>query len=152
MERDHDCGPEEPKASIMTDASLPPISLPPLSLTNSSNDEASSVLSSRDSFQGRIDLGRYSRFTFASDQTTRQDSFCSTDECSAVDFEIPSPSLLPTPEEFEAAGNVPVFDEYGNSRRFKSFYAGPSAIGEQQLIIFVRHFFCKVSLTPMSPP
>jgi hypothetical protein len=68
--------------------------------------------------------------------------------CSSQAVELDSPSKLCTEEEFEEAGNVPIFDAEGNSRPFKNLYTGNQAIGEQQLIIFVRHFFCGVSFTP----
>jgi hypothetical protein len=65
--------------------------------------------------------------------------------CSSQSVELETPSELCTEKEFEEVGNVPIFDAEGNSRPFKSLYTGNQAIGEQQLIIFVRHFFCGVS-------
>lgn len=55
------------------------------------------------------------------------------------------------------AGKVPIYDADGSSRPFSTLYEGELAIGEQQLIIFVRHFFCGVSFFfplqfPVQPP
>lgn len=52
---------------------------------------------------------------------------------------------LPDANAIDSAGNIPIFDSEGNSRPFKSIYSGDSAIGEQQMVLFVRHFFCGVS-------
>lgn len=41
-----------------------------------------------------------------------------------------------------AAGEVNVYDVQGNARNFKSFFTGLDAIGDRQLVIFVRHFYC----------
>jgi hypothetical protein len=75
-----------------------------------------------------------------------RNSQCSEEgSCSSHGVELESPSKLCTEKEFEEAGNIPIFDAEGNSRPFKSLYTGNQAIGEQQMIIFVRHFFCGVS-------
>jgi hypothetical protein len=57
---------------------------------------------------------------------------------------------LPDAASMEAAGEIPIFDSEGNSRPFKSIYSGDLAIGEQQMVLFVRHFFCGVSLARFS--
>ncbi|KAE9983657.1 hypothetical protein EG328_009614 [Venturia inaequalis] len=49
---------------------------------------------------------------------------------------------LPDAKALELAGDVPIFDSEGNSRPFKSIYSGDLAIGKQQMVLFVRHFFC----------
>jgi len=41
-----------------------------------------------------------------------------------------------------AAGEVPLYDTYGNMRPFRTFFTGLDAIGDRQLIIFIRHFYC----------
>lgn len=56
-----------------------------------------------------------------------------------------------------AAGEVPLYDAHGNMRPFKTFFTGLDAIGDRQLIIFIRHFYCGVSfafplLCPMPLP
>lgn len=53
---------------------------------------------------------------------------------------------LPDAQAVESAGEIPIFDSEGNSRPFKSIYSGELAIGEQQMVLFVRHFFCGVSI------
>jgi hypothetical protein len=86
-----------------------------------------------------------SRFSIGSGSRPNRDSQCSDTSCSSVGVEMLSPGKLPSDEELEKAGNVSIFDAEGNSRPFKSLYSGSQAIGEQQLVIFVRHFFCGVS-------
>lgn len=44
-----------------------------------------------------------------------------------------------------AAGEVPLYDAHGNMRHFRTFFTGLDAIGDRQLIIFIRHFYCGVS-------
>jgi hypothetical protein len=61
-------------------------------------------------------------------------------------FEFESPSKVPSDEAWEQAGEVNLYDSDGRTRPFKSIYSGAEAVGEQQLIIFVRHFFCGVSM------
>jgi hypothetical protein len=84
----------------------------------------------------------------------RRHSATTTENCAEVNCgyhdEFTSPSALPDQEVLDAAAEIPIFDERGNSRLFSSIYEGPQAIGEQQLIIFVRHFYCGVrSSTPV---
>ncbi|KAK5005392.1 hypothetical protein LTR28_007771 [Elasticomyces elasticus] len=49
---------------------------------------------------------------------------------------------LPTASTLVEAGEIPIFDADGKGRPFKSLYSGDTAIGERQLILFVRHFYC----------
>ena len=56
----------------------------------------------------------------------------------------PCPGKPPSPQALDLAGDISIFDAEGNSRPFRSLYEGPRAIGDQQLIIFVRHFFSGV--------
>ena len=51
---------------------------------------------------------------------------------------------LPDAEAFKEAGEVHIFDEGGRQIPFKSLYENKH--GTQQLIIFIRHFFCDVSI------
>jgi hypothetical protein len=53
--------------------------------------------------------------------------------------------VLPTIAQLDKAANVPVYDADGVSRPFKSLYQGNEHIGQRQLIIFIRHFYCFVS-------
>lgn len=60
---------------------------------------------------------------------------------------------FPDSAKLEEAGSIPIYDSGGNSRPFASLYSGDDAIGEQQLVIFVRHFFCGVSvMLDRTPP
>lgn len=58
---------------------------------------------------------------------------------------------LPSRETLAKAGDIPIFDAQGNVRPFKSIYSGDDVIGERQLVLFVRHFYCGVSLHPNLP-
>ncbi|KAF2666078.1 hypothetical protein BT63DRAFT_416499 [Microthyrium microscopicum] len=73
---------------------------------------------------------------------TQRTSECSESTCSGPEMNLVSPDRLPSDEELKIAGAIPIFDSNGNSRPFKSLYEGPTSIGEQQLVVFVRHFFC----------
>lgn len=57
---------------------------------------------------------------------------------------------LPSREALQKAGEIPIFDAQGNSRPFKSIYSGDDVIGERQLVLFVRHFYCGVSFPLLS--
>ncbi|TKA63290.1 hypothetical protein B0A49_11103 [Cryomyces minteri] len=48
----------------------------------------------------------------------------------------------PTASTLAQAGDVPIFDANGQSRPFKSIYSGDTVIGERQLVLFIRHFYC----------
>lgn len=50
----------------------------------------------------------------------------------------------PTPAALASAGEIPVYDSVGNSRLFKSLFSVGEVVGDRQLIIFIRHFFCGV--------
>jgi len=53
---------------------------------------------------------------------------------------------VPTPAKVASAGDIPVYDSAGNSRLFKSLFSVGDVVGDRQLIIFIRHFYCGVSL------
>jgi hypothetical protein len=72
-------------------------------------------------------------------------SVCSDCNAGCIEESMMSPDKLPSQETLDLAGEVEIFDDNGDARPFKSLYTGSDAIGEQQLIIFVRHFFCNVS-------
>ncbi|KAF2227535.1 AhpC/TSA antioxidant enzyme-domain-containing protein [Elsinoe ampelina] len=48
----------------------------------------------------------------------------------------------PSREALQSAGEIPVYDAAGNSRPFKSLYSLGDVVGDRQLIIFIRHFYC----------
>jgi hypothetical protein len=66
------------------------------------------------------------------------------DEFERMRVEIDISDDLPDEETLKEAGDIPIFDSEGNARSFKSLYDGDMALGEQQLVIFVRHFYCGV--------
>jgi hypothetical protein len=70
---------------------------------------------------------------------------CSYSSGESTCLELPKADKLPTQSELDIAGDIPIIDADGVSRPFKSLYSGETAIGEQQMVIFVRHFFCLVS-------
>ena len=49
---------------------------------------------------------------------------------------------LPNAQTLEEAGELKIKDEYGKEIQFKNLYANKQ--GQQNLIIFIRHFFCGV--------
>jgi len=52
---------------------------------------------------------------------------------------------LPAAAMLAKAGEIPILSANGLSRPFKSLWEGPQHIGQRQLIIFIRHFYCAVS-------
>jgi len=48
----------------------------------------------------------------------------------------------PSAEKWQQAAELPIFDSEGNIRTFSSLFTGPDSIGDRQLIVFVRHFYC----------
>jgi hypothetical protein len=70
----------------------------------------------------------------------------SEDNFAQLQEEINISDDLPDKETLSEAGDIPIYDSEGNARSFRSLYSGDLAIGEQQLVIFVRHFYCGVSL------
>ena len=52
---------------------------------------------------------------------------------------------LPSVETLKEAGDLKIKDEYGKEIQFSSLYQGKSG---QQLIVFIRHFFCGVCPEP----
>lgn len=59
-----------------------------------------------------------------------------------IQHEIDISDNRPTDTVVAEAGKIPIFDSDGIGRPFASIYSGDTAIGEQQMVIFVRHFFC----------
>jgi hypothetical protein len=82
-----------------------------------------------------------SKMSFSSSFLFSRNSVCSASSCDGA-YAVPSPGKTPSQQALDLAGDLSIFDAEGNSRPFRSLYEGPRAIGEQQLIIFVRHFFC----------
>jgi len=53
---------------------------------------------------------------------------------------------IPTQTDLDKCADLLVLDAQGTSRPFKTLYAG-EGVAPRQLIIFVRHFFCGVSIS-----
>lgn len=51
----------------------------------------------------------------------------------------------PNEDVLNTAGEIPVYDSAGGSRPFKSLFAQGDVVGDRQLIIFIRFFYCGVS-------
>ncbi|EON63521.1 hypothetical protein W97_02749 [Coniosporium apollinis CBS 100218] len=49
---------------------------------------------------------------------------------------------LPSKKTLREAAGIPIFAADGTSRAFGSLYEGDNVIGERQLVLFVRHFYC----------
>lgn len=67
---------------------------------------------------------------------------------STQDFQvdIKVSSALPSKPTLEKIADLPVFDVNGKTVSFKSLYWPESIDGKRILIIFIRHFFCGVSI------
>jgi len=112
--------------------------------TRSSNDESWFVDDSKPAspdFEHNEHNFRDSAMTYDSCQFDADDWFAQ------FRGDIDISDTPPAHSSVERAGNVPVFDSAGNSRPFKSLFSIGEAVGDRQLIIFIRHFFCGVSLT-----
>lgn len=64
--------------------------------------------------------------------------------CSAPELTGQDPLRALSHNILEAAGDLPIIDENCESIPFRSLWTPPTAIADQQLILFVRHFFCGV--------
>lgn len=71
----------------------------------------------------------------------------SVDHTAEFSGDIETTNALPTAEMISRVENLPVLDKDGRSRPFKSLYSGPN-VARRVLVIFVRHFFCGVSICP----
>jgi len=52
---------------------------------------------------------------------------------------------LPSAESISKLGNLTVLDKDGKSIPFKNVYSGPNRV-RRVLVVFIRHFFCSVSV------
>ncbi|KIW09220.1 uncharacterized protein PV09_00147 [Verruconis gallopava] len=81
---------------------------------------------------------------------TRSNKSCTDYQCDfdyedyfeKIQHEIDISDARPDDGVLAQAGKIPIFDSDGKGRPFSSIYSGDTAIGEQQMVIFVRHFFC----------
>lgn len=67
------------------------------------------------------------------------------DESSLDQEPVELSDALPTQAELDKAGSIQIYDADGTARTFKSLYTGSEHLGQRQLVIFVRHFYCGVS-------
>ena len=72
-----------------------------------------------------------------------QDPLVNVDNDDPVD---PASDKLAYVQTLKEAGELLITDEYGKSIPFKQLYEGK---GGQQLIVFIRHFFCGVRWAPV---
>lgn len=76
-------------------------------------------------------------------------STADNDGINPLDFQgnVDSNNDLPTPDLIREIDNYVVLDKDRKSHTFRSLYTGKHA-ARRVLVIFVRHFFCGVSLPP----
>jgi hypothetical protein len=88
----------------------------------------------------------FASFDFQFRSLDHSSEFASDEALARYPGEIDITDNLPNKATLDEAGDILIYDSEGNSRSFKSLYSGDSAIGDQQLVVFVRHFYCGVSL------
>jgi hypothetical protein len=81
------------------------------------------------------------------------ETIANDDEVNPIDFQgaVDSNNELPSPATLRKIENYIVLDRHGKSFPFKSLYSGKH-VARRVLIIFVRHFFCGVSIQPVALP
>jgi hypothetical protein len=67
------------------------------------------------------------------------------------DGDINTNNDLPTMETLKAVENFPILDQDGKAVPFKTLYTGPN-VARRVLVIFIRHFFCGVSVPSLRIP
>lgn len=110
---------------------------PPSSSGRDSNDTHSTAPTSHPSCRSN-DCGGHNhvRFEEHTQEFDYDDYFNKFREDVNVSVDCPGRSFL------ETVSQIPVYDKDNKPRSFGSLWSGPTAIGERQLIIFVRHFYC----------
>lgn len=53
---------------------------------------------------------------------------------------------IPSDDQLEKAGEIPIYDANGNTRLFRTLYSGTGLAEQRQLIVFIRFFYCTVSM------
>jgi hypothetical protein len=69
------------------------------------------------------------------------------DNTAEFNGEVATNNELPSPELVKKIGEFMVLDKDGKSLPFRNIYSGPNVV-RRVLVIFIRHFFCGVSLVP----
>ncbi|KAF4304353.1 hypothetical protein GTA08_BOTSDO07493 [Botryosphaeria dothidea] len=104
--------------------------------SHSSNGTVNTNVSSVSSFDRVHDHEIRSSFLYGSCYFDTEDYFTQLREDVNVSDNCPSKKTL------EEAGEIDIYDAEGNAKPFKSFFNGDMAIGQRQLVLFVRHFYC----------
>lgn len=120
-------------SSEMTESSSPTTST---RSSQSSNGTLSTNVSSLSSFDHCHDARNNS--LYGSCYFDAEDYFTQLREDVNVSDDCPSKKTL------EEAGEIVIYDSQGIGKPFKSFFQGDMAIGQRQLVLFVRHFYCGV--------
>lgn len=55
--------------------------------------------------------------------------------------------ILPEPNQLAEASSIPVLDSDGNEITFQELYKGGNYLAERRLVLFLRHWYCRVSPT-----
>lgn len=121
--------------------------------SNRTSDLTMSTVATNYSLQKRSQSSNDMYSNYSTKAARSSKSQCSEYDCS-VDYEdyfeqiqneIDISDRRPDEDMLAQAGKIPIFDSDGKGRPFSSIYSGDTAIGEQQMVIFVRHFYCGVS-------
>lgn len=121
--------------SDITDSSSPTTSSRSGHSSHSFNGTLSTNVSSISSFDQSNDHARTS-FLHGSCYFDSADYFTQLREDVNVSDDCPDKKTL------EEAGDISIYDSEGTPKPFKSFFQGDMAIGQRQLVLFVRHFYC----------
>lgn len=73
--------------------------------------------------------------------------FDNVDNTAEFEGEVNTNNDLPTQQTLQKIQNLPILDADGKSIPFKNLYTGPN-VARRVLVIFIRHFYCGVSLSP----
>ena len=135
--RDQLVGGNLPSSSVTSSASSTSLSNPPRLSTTSSSQFTATSSQTHGSECNSNDV--------AESIYSPDDWFAKFHDPTDFDF-FHTSNNLPTRADLDAAGEHPVYDLEGRAHPFKSLYSGPRHEGQRQLIIFLRHFYCGVSL------
>jgi hypothetical protein len=146
---------EEDEISPLPQALYSSYNSSPLSWrSNRTSDLTMSTVATNYSLQKRSQSSNDMYSNYSTKAARSSKSQCSEYDCS-VDYEdyfeqiqneIDISDRRPDEDMLAQAGKIPIFDSDGKGRPFSSIYSGDTAIGEQQMVIFVRHFYCGVSI------
>ncbi|KAL1642917.1 hypothetical protein SLS58_005159 [Diplodia intermedia] len=69
-------------------------------------------------------------------------SFDGADYFSKLREDVNVSDDCPSKQTLHDAGEIVIYDSNGVGKPFKNFFQGDMAIGQRQLVLFVRHFYC----------